>query len=104
MPRHASQTHSEPAVQDETDVQRPRRYKVVMHNDDYTTMDFVVDVLTSVFRRSRAESMRIMLSIHHQGQGIAGVYPKQIAEQKLRTTHDKAREHGFPLRCTLEKE
>ncbi len=86
------------------EVQRPRQYKVLLHNDHYTTMEFVVEVLENVFRRSPAEAIRIMLEVHHNEVGIAGVYPAQIAETKIATVQDLAEANGFPLKCSMEPE
>jgi ATP-dependent Clp protease adaptor protein ClpS len=86
------------------EVKRPRLYKVLIHNDHYTTREFVVDVLRSVFHHSETDATRIMLYVHHQGVGVAGVYAYEIAEMKARKTEDMAREHEFPLRLTLEPE
>jgi len=82
----------------------PELYKVVLHNDDYTTMDFVVHVLESVFMKTPAEAFRVMMQVHTQGQGLCGLYPYDIAETKVTTVHDLARENGFPLRASMEKE
>jgi ATP-dependent Clp protease adaptor protein ClpS len=82
----------------------PTQYKVVLLNDDYTTMDFVIQVLEEVFQRSPAEAYRIMMHVHVNGRGIAGVYPWEIAETKVQTVTSMAREAGFPLRAALEEE
>jgi ATP-dependent Clp protease adaptor protein ClpS len=86
------------------EVARPPRYKVLIHNDNYTTREFVVDVLRSVFHHNETDATRIMLYVHHQGVGVAGVYSFEIAEMKARKTEELAREHEFPLRLTLEPE
>jgi ATP-dependent Clp protease adaptor protein ClpS len=88
----------------EEEVTTPRRYKVLMHNDHYTTMDFVVLVLQKIFNKEETEAIDIMLSIHHSGIGMCGIYTMQIAETKIDAVHEMARESGFPLRCTLEPE
>ncbi|WP_305042217.1 ATP-dependent Clp protease adapter ClpS [Geoalkalibacter sp.] len=82
---------------------QPPLFKVLMHNDDYTTMDFVVSMLESVFHKSPAEANRIMLNIHYRGLGVCGVYPFDIAETKVMKVHAQAREAGHPLRCSLEE-
>jgi len=86
------------------EVTEPPTYRVLMINDDYTTMDFVVEVLRLVFHKSAEEATRIMLNVHNLGVGICGAYSFEIAETKVDTVHTLAREHGFPLKCTLERE
>lgn len=81
---------------------RPPLYTVLMHNDDYTTMEFVVEVLQTVFLKDAATANHIMLQIHMQGCGRCGVYPHEIAETKVYKVHRLARAAGYPLRCTLE--
>lgn len=83
---------------------KPKLYKVVLHNDDYTTMDFVVKVLESIFGKSPAEAYRVMMKVHTEGAGIAGVYTYEVAETKVALVHEEAREAGHPLRCSMEPE
>jgi ATP-dependent Clp protease adaptor protein ClpS len=84
-------------------VEEPPLYKVLLHNDDYTSMEFVVLLLEKVFSKSTAEATRIMLNVHQQGIGVAGIYNREIAETKVAVVHDLARKNEFPLRCSLEK-
>ena len=85
-------------------LKRPRKHKVIMHNDDYTPMEFVTQVLEQIFHHSPASATRIMLSIHNSGIGVAGVYSHEIAEAKSSRTIRIAREAGFPLMVTTEPE
>ena len=85
-------------------VREPSMYKVLLHNDDYTTMDFVVEILRYVFKKSETEATTIMLNVHQQGIGLCGVYTYEVAETKVDIVHTLAREKGFPLKCTMEKE
>lgn len=85
------------------EVKEPPLYKVLLHNDDYTTMDFVVMILETVFKKETGEATRIMLNVHNQGLGIAGVYIREIGETKIALVHDLARQNQFPLKCSLEK-
>src|SRR5512136_642831 len=82
----------------------PPLYKVLLHNDDYTTMEFVVHVLETVFSHPSPVAMKIMLSVHHRGVGIAGVYPHEIAETKANRVMEMARKSEYPLLCTVEPE
>lgn len=85
-------------------VKPPKLWKVLIHNDDYTTMEFVVYVLESIFGKGPEEAKRIMLAVHQRGVGIAGVYTYEIAETKVDKTIQFAREKEFPLLCTMEEE
>ena len=88
----------------EEDLEEPPMYRVLLLNDDYTTMDFVVDVLMSVFNKTAGEATRIMLNVHRVGVGVCGIFSFEVAETKVDTVHALAREKGFPLKCTMEKE
>lgn len=81
----------------------PAQFKVVLLNDDYTTMEFVVHVLESVFQKSPAEAYRIMMAVHVSGKGVAGIYPWEVAETKVDTVTSMARDAGFPLRAVTEE-
>ena len=83
---------------------KPSMYKVLMLNDDYTPMEFVVDVLQHIFQKTREEATQIMLHVHQKGVGICGVYTYEVAETKVTQTVDYARKNQHPLQCTLEKE
>ncbi|MBL0716753.1 MAG: ATP-dependent Clp protease adapter ClpS [Desulfosarcina sp.] len=82
----------------------PSMYKVLLHNDDYTTMDFVIDVLVSVFNKSSENASIIMLNVHKQGIGVCGIYTYDVAETKVKIVETLAREKDFPLKCTMEKD
>ena len=86
-----------------TQVKEPPLFRVLLHNDNYTTMEFVVEVLESVFAMPHEQALRIMLSVHQQGHGVCGTYPYEIAETKVATVHALAREQGFPLRASFEE-
>ena len=86
-----------------TVTKRPQLFHVVLINDDYTTMEFVVHVLESIFEKGPAEAYRIMMEVHTQGRGICGAYTYEVAETKVATVHDLARSEGFPLRAGIEE-
>jgi ATP-dependent Clp protease adaptor protein ClpS len=92
-----------PLVEEETRAKVPPRYRVLIHNDDFTTMEFVVRVLIELFRKSHAEANFIMLTVHQKGVGACGEYSRDVAETKVAQVTQLAREHGHPLLCTLEK-
>jgi len=85
-------------------LQKPPLYKVLLHNDDYTTMEFVVFTLKTVFHKSNTDAYHIMMAVHQQGIGVAGVYTYEIAEAKIDKVTKMAREHNFPLLCTMDEE
>ena len=82
----------------------PPRYKVLLLNDDYTPMEFVVEVLESFFRMNREQSTQVMLHVHTQGRGVCGVFSREIAETRVAQVSQAAREHGHPLQCLMEAE
>ena len=103
MAKHKLDSQDATLTRQRDELQEPPLYKVLIHNDDYTTMDFVVMILESVFGKSTDEATRIMLNVHNHGQGVAGVYTREIGETKVAVVHRLARKNQFPLRCSLEK-
>jgi Uncharacterized conserved protein len=95
---------SEVLTESETRLEKPKLFKVILHNDDFTTMDFVVFILKHVFMRSDSEAVVIMLKVHNEGVGVAGVYPYEIAQMKAQKAMNLARAREFPLLCTVEEE
>jgi ATP-dependent Clp protease adaptor protein ClpS len=91
-------------VKERQETKTPSLYRVFLLNDDYTSMDFVVYILEEVFHKSPVEAMQIMLHVHKNGKGLAGLYTREIAETKLVTVHKLSRKRGFPLKCILERE
>lgn len=102
MPRYQTDEQVGTTTRDQT--RQPPLYRVLLHNDDYTTMEFVVEVLMFVFSKSPETAAKIMLNVHQKGVGICGLYPYEVAETKIDTVHNLARESGFPLRCSMEQE
>ena len=92
-----------PVVESEKKVEEPPLFKVLLHNDDYTTMEFVVWVLESIFNMPEDDAVRVMLNVHVNGVGVAGVYTFEVAQMKVEKTTELAREHEYPLLCTMEK-
>ncbi|MEW5832367.1 MAG: ATP-dependent Clp protease adaptor ClpS [Campylobacterota bacterium] len=90
-------------LENETTLTHPKQYKVFLLNDDYTSMDFVVDILIRVFRKNFHEAHAIMMEVHQKGRGLCGVYPYEIAEMKVYQVGVAARENGFPLKAILEE-
>ena len=106
MPQYWPEEEGGVATEQETrpKVDKPRMYQVLLHNDNYTTMDFVVMVLITVFHKPETEAVQIMLDVHHRGIGLAGVYPREIAEAKVQRVLQLAQQAQFPLMCTMEPE
>ena len=100
----AGGTVTERRTKEQAKTKKPALYKCILLNDDYTPMEFVVDILKQIFHKVQAEATRIMLHVHQNGMGIAGVYPFEIAETKIRAVEELAREAQFPLKCVMEKE
>jgi ATP-dependent Clp protease adaptor protein ClpS len=91
-------------VRDEEEVTTPPRYRVYLLNDDYTTMEFVVHVLERIFHKNSVEATQIMLHVHKNGKGLAGVYTHEIAETKVASVHELALKRNYPLKCSMERE
>ncbi len=103
-PERAPGTDRELGVKERLRVARPKRFKVVLYNDSYTPMEFVVQLLEQLFQKGPAEATQLMLEIHHKGAGIAGVYVLEVAETKVVAVHRLAEERGYPLRAGAEPE
>ena len=101
-PREGLDDDSAIKTESKKKTEKVRRWQVVLHNDDYTTMEFVVFILMKFFHKSETEATHIMLSVHHMGRGVAGVYTKDVAETKVKEVSDYAKERGMPLRLTAE--
>ena len=104
MPEREYGFEEEVATESREKLKKPPLFRVLLHNDDFTTMDFVVEVLMQVFGRSEAEAFRIMWAVHTQGVGCAGVYTYEIAEMKVEKVTQMARAQEYPLLCTVEEE
>ena len=100
----STDSKTRPKISHDISEDHPPMYKVLLHNDDYTTMDFVVDILIRVFGKSLEKATQIMLNIHNKGKAVCGIYPREIAETKVQTVHNLASSKGFPLKSTMEKE
>ena len=98
-----SQYDEAPVAEAEEKTEEPPLFQVLLHNDDYTTMEFVVWILESIFNMPEDQAFQVMLNVHVKGVGVAGVYTYEIAEMKVAKTTALAREHEFPLLCTMEK-
>ena len=85
-------------------IAKPKMWKVLLHNDHYTTREFVVAVLVDVFHKSETDAVQVMLHVHQKGVGVAGLYPREVAEMKVHKTIQLARAHEYPLECTMEPE
>ena len=103
-PHEESDGESGVATAEKTRVKPPPKYKVLLHNDDYTTMEFVIFVLQKVFRKTMDEAQEIMLKVHHNGVGVCGIYSYEIAESKVAEVLRLAKGHKHPLKCSMEPE
>jgi len=97
-------THIEHEIAQEIKIKFPKKYKVLILNDDYTSMDFVIDVLISIFHKTYEQAEAIMLDVHKKDKGVCGIYTYEIAESKVLSVHKRAKESGFPLKCIIEQE
>jgi len=103
MPERKHGHQSSVVTKDWIEVQEPPLYKALLHNDDYTSMEFVVSILENIFHKPPQEATRIMLNVHENGIGIAGIFTREICETKITLVHELARQNEFPLRCSMEK-
>ncbi|ABV87853.1 MULTISPECIES: ATP-dependent Clp protease adapter ClpS [Shewanella] len=101
MSRTENIEHVEESV--ESELKQPSMYKVILNNDDYTPMDFVIEILQLFFKKDEQQATEIMLAIHHKGKGICGIYPFGIAETKVAQVNQFARQNQHPLLCSLEE-
>ena len=104
MSDYNPETEGDVSTETREDVTEPSMYRVLLLNDDYTTMEFVVEILILIFSKSVEDATQIMLNVHRIGVGVCGVYTYQVAETKVETVHALAKERGFPLKCSIEKE
>lgn len=103
MAREKEESGTATASKKKAKLSEPKQFKVILLNDDYTPMDFVVAVLESLFKKGPAEAVQIMLQVHNRGRGVCGIYAKQIAEAKVVQVHERAKAEGFPLKCVMEE-
>jgi len=104
MDKYELNNDKEIEIREKQEVKVPSLYKVFLLNDDYTTMDFVTHILENLFHKSPMEATQIMLHVHKNGKGLAGIYTRGIAETKVSSVEEQSRQSGFPLKCTMEKE
>jgi len=104
MDKYELNNDEELELRERQEVRAPSLYKVFLLNDDYTTMDFVTLILEKIFRKSPMEATQIMLHVHRNGKGMAGIFTREIAETKVASVDEQSRENGFPLKCSMEKE
>ncbi len=102
--RRPEEQEGDVATESRDEAKRPPLYKVLLHNDDYTTQEFVVFILENIFRHPHETAFQIMMHVHQRGIGIAGLFPFETAEAKISQVHSLAREYEYPLKCSLEPE
>jgi ATP-dependent Clp protease adaptor protein ClpS len=100
---HVPEFDGDVKLEGEIELKEPKMYRVILHNDHYTTMDFVIEVLIAVFHKPAADATRIMLDVHKRGKGVCGVYTYDIASTKVAQVHTLARQREFPLKCSMEE-
>jgi len=103
MDKYIMETNIVTKQKDEVKIKKPKNYKVVMYNDDYTTMEFVINILVNVFNKKLVEAEKIMIDVHKRGKGVAGIYSYDIAITKVSTAMSMAKEEGFPFKLTVEE-
>lgn len=103
MARREEEFDREVVTETKKKLKKPPLYKVLLHNDDYTTKEFVVQILQYVFHKDPTEAVQIMLHVHRKGIGVAGIYPYEVAETKVALVETLARQHEFPLKCSIEE-
>ncbi|MFO7840207.1 MAG: ATP-dependent Clp protease adapter ClpS [Desulfosalsimonadaceae bacterium] len=103
MTGQTPETEEKTVPETEDQIKEPPMFRVLLHNDDYTTMEFVVELLIEIFHKSIEDATRIMLNVHRNGKGVCGVYTYEVAETKVEMVHELARKRGFPLKSTMEK-
>lgn len=104
MPKYDYEHDEAVLTEERAKLDKPPRYRVVLHNDNFTTMEFVIHVLETIFNRPTAEAFRVMLEVHNAGRGVAGTYTREVAEMKVSKTMSLAEAHEYPLLCTAEEE
>ena len=102
MPENNDHSKGSVLTENTIETKEPRLYKVLLHNDDYTSMEFVIAILETVFHKSANDATKIMLNVHNEGLGIAGIYTREICETKISVVHQLAKKNEFPLRCSME--
>ena len=102
MAEHKNDREGSVLTEDTTETKEPRLYKVLLHNDDYTTMEFVISILETVFHKSPHDATKIMLNVHNEGVGVAGVYTREICETNISVVHQLAKKTEFPRRCSMD--